>query len=791
MGGGYRRKADQDTLGRNSRIRYTTYAPFDKRMIPANSARIYANTNKPKNTNNIPGNLGNATPPAITGATFTRGGDIIETYANRNMNIDITSITGGNANPIYTVKYELEMGNAIVYRSNPLSNFTNVTKAYIIQNFVNQNLHVTIFNGIFEKRRLRFIIQDGFNADFVSQWSDPFTYSPKIELTQFTSNILYLADGIQPNDQFSTVFHTGASANLALELSNLAQTGATEFNQPFNLIVQFQDQAQVTQELIFTQSTDFNTITTAIAKASPSPGLSVGLVEDETLTNFVILIDPVNWPAGVPKSVGYGYDGLWDKTMPDLTTFRIDSFTSSFTSSDPHTTYNLTLTTFTGARLNEVGATLGFNTEYTVLRNGASAVIINGPTTGATTGVVGTPGIDPNSTPYNPTFLQNISRVTEIEGPVRVATNTNVVYRSFLLANHASQFYLPPKVTAFTADIDTQNATNESYDVRLTGFTGFTAFINNENKEYIFDVIFKNGATVLHTASVTWNTVTNATLPYVLYTTDRAGADANWWTHTSAGTHTIEIVLKYNFLDPSLNINQQYTLQTLTNAATLTYYEYEILNLATLTDPSTGNPVVLPYHIGIAGSNKAFDIATASQFSYLPTSQFSWECEWELDISKTGSVHDVGIDFGPPNNAHATYYGWSFLKQGGTPYHFVYPQGTFNILNFGGNTLTAATLPYTPGGTYPQNTLRWVCRYDHTTHTVILWLYLNNTLLTGFPSTRTYNSNQLANMPNGPYEYAANVAPQYLTLSHTSFSNTSTNSRDEQFRSCIVRRTSL
>ena len=89
--------------------------------------------------------------------------------------------------------------------------------------------------------------------------------------------------------------------------------------------------------------------------------------------------------------------------------------------------------------------------------------------------MVGTPGIDPNSTPYNPTFIQNISRVTEIEGPVRVATNTNVVYRSFLLANHASQFYLPPKVTAFTADIDTQNATNESYDVRLTGFTGFTA----------------------------------------------------------------------------------------------------------------------------------------------------------------------------------------------------------------------------------------------------------------------------------------------------------------------------
>ncbi len=723
--------------------------------------------------------------PPITGATFVRGGTLVEHAGARTMNIDITSLTGGSTAATYNVKYELEILGSTVYQSPVLTNFTNVTKQYIISNFSSENLHVTAYDIIFEARRLRFIIQDGFNTDFVSAWSDPFTYSPKIEIvlqnTTLARYIIYGTTAALANN-VCTVFDTGTGANLALALDDtqLVQTGFTENNEPFTLKVQFTDQGNVVSQLTYGQYQDFNTIQTNITASQPVPGLSIGLIENETLTNVSLMITPVNWPLGVTQTATYGFPATWTKSMTDITTFDLAQFTCSFSSITPHDTYNMVFSASNGTRLDEVGASLEFETSYTVYRNN-STTSATGPTTGS-------PALDPYSLPYN---LQNISRTSAIEGPVKLDATVLVNYRSFAIAQQTFNLVLPPKVTAFTADIDTQNATNESYDVRLTGFTGFTAFINNENKDYEFDIIFKNGNTPLHTKTVTWNTVTNATFPYVLCTTDRAGTDASWWTHTSSGTHTIEIVLKYNFNDGTLGVNQTFTLQTLSSAATLTYYEYEILNLATLTDPVTNQPVSLPYHIGTGPANKAFNIATASQFSYLPTSAFSWECEWELDISQTGSVHDVGIDFGPPNNTHATatgYWGWSFLKQGTTPYHFLYPQGNFNIQNFGGNTLTAATLPYTPGGTYPQNTLRWVCRYDHLTHTNILWMYLNNTLLTGFPVTRTYNSNQLANMPNGPYEYAANKGAYYLTLSHTSHVN---NNRDEKFRSCIVRRTSL
>tara|TARA_R100000900_G_scaffold27837_4_gene21925 strand:+ start:6390 stop:9458 length:3069 start_codon:yes stop_codon:yes gene_type:complete len=618
------------------------------------------------------------TVPAITGAIFANGGDLIEQAGARSMFLSIATLTGASTDAIYNVKYELEIDNVVQYISPILANFTNVTASYIIQNFLNQNLHVTGHDTIFLKRRLRFTIQDGFNSDFVSAWSNPFTYSPKIELTGFNHSIIYQATGLQPNNQLTTVFDatTGSSSNarLALALNNLVQTGATENSEPFYLKVKFRDQGSVDQEFNFTQNTDFNTIQSQIVDSSASPGLSVGLVEDETLTNFVILIDPVNWPAGVPKLVGYGYDGLWDKTMTDLTTFRIDSFTSSFTSSAPHTTYNLTISSFAGARLSEVGENLGFDTTYTVLRNGASAVVVSGPTTGSTVGQPATPAINPNITPYNPTFLQNISRVVEIEGPVRVSANTNLFYRSFLLANYASQFYLPPKVTGFTSDV--ANATMTSYDVRLTGFTGFTAFINNENKDYTFDVIFKDGATTLHTKTVTWNTVTNATLPHVLCTTDRTGTDASWWT-SPAGTHTIDIVLKYNFSDGTLNINQLYTLQSLPSSLTVTYpvlvtYPQKLWSL--------GDHVTLPFS---SSSNQTYTATTG----ILPSETYPFRITMDLTaLHSTGLAHNTILLIGHSSLYNqATYWGMRVGRQGNDLLMFYYPNGTNNMFNPGGS----------------------------------------------------------------------------------------------------------
>jgi hypothetical protein len=45
--GGYRRKADMLVNGRNSRVKYTSYGPYDHRTWPENGARLLENSNRP------------------------------------------------------------------------------------------------------------------------------------------------------------------------------------------------------------------------------------------------------------------------------------------------------------------------------------------------------------------------------------------------------------------------------------------------------------------------------------------------------------------------------------------------------------------------------------------------------------------------------------------------------------------------------------------------------------------------------------------------------------------------
>ena len=137
-------------------------------------------------------------------------------------------------------------------------------------------------------------------------------------------------------------------------------------------------------------------------------------------------------------------------------------------------------------------------------------------------------------------FLQTQILNSQVTAPFALYSASNLLSTIQFSPYH-------PDVTGFTADI--ANPSNFAYDIRLTSFTGFTAFTGNENPEYTFDLIFRNGSTTVHTETVTWDTSVYppSSLPYVLYTTDRAFTDAAWWTHNSTGSHTIEIVLKYVF----------------------------------------------------------------------------------------------------------------------------------------------------------------------------------------------------------------------------------------------------
>lgn len=138
---------------------------------------------------------------------------------------------------------------------------------------------------------------------------------------------------------------------------------------------------------------------------------------------------------------------------------------------------------------------------------------------------------------------------------------------------------IPPAVYGLTVDI--ANPSNFSYDIRLTSFTGFTAFTGSSNNEYTFDIIFKNGATTVHTETVNWDPSANPvsiSSPHVLYTTDRAFTDASWWTHNSSGTHTIDILLKYEYNDPASGFSNTYNLFSLLNADTWGYSVFTYLD---------------------------------------------------------------------------------------------------------------------------------------------------------------------------------------------------------------------
>ena len=119
-GGGYRRKAEQDTLGRNSRVRYS-YLASDKRMIPYSSTRLRKNLNKPTGRTSQP-DMGESGTVAINFEMPQNG--VAPSY-NRLTDVVVTDVSALQGT---TLRIEVE----IEILANPVLNTTAHTQIAVL-----------------------------------------------------------------------------------------------------------------------------------------------------------------------------------------------------------------------------------------------------------------------------------------------------------------------------------------------------------------------------------------------------------------------------------------------------------------------------------------------------------------------------------------------------------------------------------------------------------------------------------------------------------------------------------
>lgn len=544
-GGGYRRKRDQDTLAKSSRLR----------------------------TEALIGG-------PITSTTITLHGVLAGHSTARSMYLDITSIDGGFDTDIYRISYELEIDDVVVYTS-PI--FAYVTLDYIVQNFKDQNLHHADYNDIFKKRRLRVTITDGLYT-YVSPWTTPFTYSPNIALTSVDVDIYYdYSDIVTTATEFAAVDSTGYTA---LRLTNFVQTGATEDSQSFALLVY-----STTNDS--QQSYDFGNYTTVGGlpplTAQGAPGIAAGVDEGDMLTNMNVQLDPLNWPAGVAKTAATGYPAFWNLALPTQTLFTIDGFQVTIlgdieTYNMEHT-FSMSVWPVSGTNMTSVGFNIGIENTLRYYRNGRAVGTMAGPSSD------GQVLMNPTVTPYAPTWMSGLARDGDLEGPMVLETEMVLDYRGHALhTKRSNPQAFPPRVNTITVEIQNQTATG--YDIVLTAFDGFTNFQFDENDEYSFQIKFKPGTNELSypgsTQTVTYNPATN-TLPYTLYSPDKLGADSSWWPSTPE-PHHLDVFVMYNLVDllGGVSVNENFTVifskdEAITDAFS-EVYEFSLATQVTLTD---------------------------------------------------------------------------------------------------------------------------------------------------------------------------------------------------------------
>lgn len=568
MGGGYRRKADQDTLGRNSRLRYS-YLPSDPRMIPYSSARLRENQNKPigrtlksdmgKNTvaaNFDLSNYDNGVHPS----KFERVFDVLIT--------DVSALVG----TLYRIEVELEVLANPVLGTSAYSQ-TLLLATSIGRTYINSQIDSTGYLRIggaeyqitsqahkhqtFQARRIRVLCYNIDSGSPVleakSDFTEYFCYSPVVGIVSpIDASIVY--DG-----QVSTVFDANSfstNSKIVSRFENISYTGDS-YTRLFKLRFEAESTSSTSTQVVYTETIAFDPTN------NPVPLFELELLqpdgpiyENYMVNNLNVRLEPAEWPSAVRRQLGYGWDIAWESAAnmspSSLTTFNIIDAEirliagQTLTNPNPWKFFKIQLDSLNATNVASVGNNIDSNYIIQTLRSGKNqyseyiALVANeDPATSA------------------PTVLHNNVLRTygatgdDIQGPVIATLRTQWTYTGVCVLNKHpiyDQVAVPPYFNTISLQI--QNENESGYDIVVTAFDAFTAFNQNgasgETPFWTIELtITDNSANLLYQQTTQYD----GTVPFPLKQVSRStnSPDLSWFPTTYSGTHNISLFVKYSF----------------------------------------------------------------------------------------------------------------------------------------------------------------------------------------------------------------------------------------------------
>lgn len=568
MGGGYRRKADQDTLGRNNRLRYS-YLASDKKMIPHSNARLRGNQNKP---------IGRTLQPDLgkfVAVDFNLSNDGITSLATaRDFDVLITDVSG-LVGTLYRLEAEVEiLANPVLGTSAHVQTILvafSVGKSFI-QSQIDNVGHLSLTNvefqiatshrkKVFEARRFRVLFYNIDSGSPVLEKTSAFTkyfcYSPEIGIANaIDASIKYTT----PNNTVFDTSNFSQTAKIFTRFDNIAFTGDSG-NQNFKL--EFNAGSTTSSSGIFSPTQVFYAQSGAF---DPNIGLSFlevellqpdgAIMENYSVNNHGLKLIPDAWPSVVKKQLGYGWDTTWDSAASvspsSITTFNIASAVVRLVEGQTLTNqwkyFNIQMDSIIATNIANVGYRIYSDNIITALRSGKSqyqyyTALQQAPLNPAVT----TPAL------LHTTVLRTYGATTDdIQGPILANLDTSWKYtgQSVLRVNDMfEEIVVPPYFNTITLAL--QNQTQNGYDIVVTAFDGFTAFNQNgasgETPYYTIELNISDAATATNIYTATNIQFTGSTLPFTIKTVSRAAgsSDLSWFPANFTGGHDISIDVRY------------------------------------------------------------------------------------------------------------------------------------------------------------------------------------------------------------------------------------------------------
>lgn len=652
-GGGYRRKAEQDTLGRNSRLRYS-YLASDKRMIPYSSTRLRKNLNKPTGRTSQPdmGETGTVT------INFEMPQNGVAPSYNRLMDVVVTDISALQGT-LLRIEAEIEI------LANPVLNTTahtqiavlatSIGRTYLANEIATQGSHkftgaeyyipTTHRQKVFQARRIRvhFYNIDSGNPvlEKTSAFTEYFCYSPTVGIANTVNAFInYITP---PNATVFDYQSASQTAKIVTRFDNFAFTGNSD-GANFKLAFKAGSTSSYGGQVFYEESHAFN----------PNVGLpridveliqpDAPITENYSVNNHDVDLIPEAWPSEVSQQLGYGWDPSWNSPVSvspsTLTTLSIVDAALTLVqgiagTTNQYKTFQVRLDSINALNVANVGQNIDVDYLITPQRSGRNVhVLYQAAMAYPLDPTISTPAIVVG--PVNNILRTNSLATDDIRGPLHALLRAEFYYTGtpLLFANDlTNDLIVPPYFNTLTLAL--QNQTQNGYDIVVTAFDGFTAFNQNgasgETPHYEFELNIGDSATSNQPPLYTATNIqfTGSTVPFTIKTVSRAAGspDLSWFPASYASGHDISVYMRYTVATSGFT-------QTVYNPPAgpfMMYSGFNVLSSSSFTNQS------LPSY-------------TSSSVSIINQTNTSFEIELTTLVADTQTAFAIEFEVLRPNN---------------------------------------------------------------------------------------------------------------------------------------------